>query len=209
MRVVTAFASVLALLITPALAEDAAVVILDVQGETTPAIELFDELPSGVTLDLGADSTVQLGHYATCSEVTVVGGTIAIEPERVMFDKNQSVTKDGETCVSNVTIAAADVVSASIVTRSVGRGGPLIAPRPMVAVGGPDGAGYTTLTVQVRGETTLTAPIVNRRAMLPADAAPLEHGQQVTLIINGPHVQQHAAKATVADDAAGWVVLRK
>jgi hypothetical protein len=133
MRVVAAFASVLALLITPALAEDAAVVILDVQGETTPAIELFDELPSGVTLDLGADSTVQLGHYATCSEVTVVGGTIAIEPERVMFDKNQSVTKDGETCVSNVTIAAADVVSASIVTRSVGRGGPLIAPRPMVA----------------------------------------------------------------------------
>ncbi|MEO1492609.1 MAG: hypothetical protein AAFV19_10700 [Pseudomonadota bacterium] len=209
MRVASLAASILAMTVTAAAASDASVVILDVQGDVTPSVDAFDELPAGTTLSLGAGTVLQLGHYATCAEVTVKGGTISIETDRVMFDGNESVTQDGETCVSNVTIAAADIVSASIVTRSSNIGTPLIAPRPAVAVGGPDGPGYTTLTVMAGSETVLSAPIVDRRAVVPADAAPLEPGKTVTLIINGPTVQQHAARAVVAEDAAGWVVLRK
>lgn len=209
MRVVSLAVSILALSAFAASAEEPSVVILDVQGGTTPEIEAFDELPAGITLTLDAGSIVQLGHYATCAEVTVVGGTISIEPERVMFDGNESVTKDGETCVSNVALAEADIVSASIVTRSINLAGPTIAPMPSVAVGGPDGGGYTTLTVLMEGEKAYTAPIVNRRAVVPADAKPLLPGRKVTLIISGPNVQQHAARATVSEDAAGWVVLRK
>ncbi len=209
MRVFSLAVSALALSAFAAAAEDPSAVILDVQGETTPSIEAFDELSAGTFITLGADSVVQLGHYASCAEVTVTGGTISVEAERVMFDGNKSVTQDGETCVSNVTLAAADLVSASIVTRSVIAGEPQIAPRPSVAVGGPDGPGYTMLTVMVGSEKVLSAPIVNRRAIVPTDAAPLEPGKKVTLIIDGPHVQQHAARAVVAEDAAGWVVLRK
>lgn len=209
MRSLAFLIPVLALTGHSAIADEPSVVIFDVQGDVSPAIEAFDELPAGVTLDLGAGAIVQLGHYASCAEVTVTGGTIAIEAERVMFDGNQSVTQDGETCVSNVTLAAADIVSASIVTRSSESAGPTIAPRPSVAVGGPDGGGYTMLTILMGSEKVMSAPIVNRRAVVPADAAPLEPGQKVTLIINGPNVQQHAARAVVAEDAAGWVVLRK
>lgn len=190
-------------------AEEPQAVILDVVGDTTPAVEAFDELPAGTKLTLSPGAVVQLGHYATCAEVTVEGGTIAIEAERVMFDGNKSVTQDGETCVSNVTLAVADLVSASIVTRSVVSGLPQIAPKPAVAVAGPDADGYTTLFVIAGGKTVMTTDIVDRRAQVPADAEALVPGQTVTLVVKGPDVRQRAARAEVAEDAAGWVVLRQ
>ncbi|HEY6219285.1 MAG TPA: hypothetical protein VIV65_04450, partial [Gemmatimonadaceae bacterium] len=80
MRRVVVLAGALLLVAASALAQGSAgtALIVDVSGQTTPALKPFTELPAGTTVALAPGAKLGFVHYETCRTVTVTGGRVVI-----------------------------------------------------------------------------------------------------------------------------------
>jgi len=183
-------------------------VILEVSGTTTPMVEIFDEIRNGQTISLMPDTVVELSDYATCSEYTIKGGKIAIEDDQIKIEDNAEVNLALHSCISNASLAKADLISAGIVTRSSAAGLPMISPRPSFGIAGVDSEKFDTLSIRIGDATIMRTKIEGRWVRYPVEAPFLELGQEAIVILSGPGVQQRAVRVQIAADAGGTTILR-
>jgi hypothetical protein len=61
-------------------ASGAAGLVLEASGTIMPAVKPYTEIAGGTTLVLGGSGKIVFAHYQTCKTVTVVGGTVTVQP---------------------------------------------------------------------------------------------------------------------------------
>lgn len=189
-------------------ADEAVAIILDVEGDTSPAAEAFDELVNGARIDLGSDARVVFSDYQTCGEYNVVGGVIEIENNQIALSRNTHVNFSAASCVASITLSDADLVSAGVVTRASAGDMPEISNRPSFGIPGPASERYDSVTVMIDSKSVLTLSVVNGRALLPDDTASLTPGKEAVVLISGANTQQRAVRVRISDDAAAWTILK-
>lgn len=201
------YAVVLSMAAGVAQSDQPVAVILDVNGPIFPDVEPFDEVEAGTSLKLATGTQLVIGHYRTCDEVTLTGGEVAIADDHFIIEGTDEVSSEQGACVGDVQLETADLVSASIVTRSL-TAVSKIAPRSSVGIAGRDAAKYTEMSIRRGGNTLLTAPIARQRAMIYDTVGALKPGARVVVVLTGPDVQTRAAWVEISAQAPAWTILR-
>lgn len=194
---------------TNALADSPKALILDITGGIEPAVEAFDELPSGQTLTLAPGSELSLTFYPTCEDVTIRGGIISITDNSMTIDGDGEVTAyaKGE-CPGNVKLSASDLINAAIITRSNDQR-PAISLRPTIAVIGRDISRFHSVSVHDKDGLVQRVPLDGRRAVWPVDGVTLTDGGEYLLVVEGDDVQLQMAKILAVADAPQIIILRQ
>src|SRR5690625_7667744 len=74
----------LALLLSPAIAAAEPVALgLDVTGDVSPMVRVFDEIHADTRLTLADGASLPIEHYAICEQVTSGGGTLVVGDEEL------------------------------------------------------------------------------------------------------------------------------
>ena len=182
--------------------------ILDILGFSEPKIDSFDELNDGANILLEAKAEIALTYYPTCEDLTIRGGRITISGEKMTLDNGELVSRTKGVCPGNVKLSPADVVNASVVTRSI-RTKPIISTAPKrIGIAGPGAAKYTNIGVYGPDGAVFEAKLEGRGAAWPKDAGTLEPGKQYTIVLTGPEVQMFAARVVPDETASPVTVFR-
>lgn len=197
----------LGLVATPTHATDPVAIILDVDGTTAPQVEAFQDLQDSLTIDLAPGTRVWLSDYASCAEYEVLGGRIEIAAGKIRLSRTEEVSVTDASCIANLAMSDADLVSAGVVTRTSGATLPVIPERPSFGIAGANAKAYDLLSILIDNRPVLTVPVVNGRAIFPADAQPLTPGNDAVVTISGQTAQRRAVRVRTSSGPAGWVVL--
>ncbi|MEM1161815.1 MAG: hypothetical protein AAGJ28_12845 [Pseudomonadota bacterium] len=193
-----------------AAADSPKALIIDIIGSVEPAVEAFDEIPAGQTLTLAPGSEISLTFYPTCEDVSIRGGTLSIGDDSMTIDDDGEVTAytKGE-CPGNVELKASDLINAAIITRS-NDSRPAISLRPTSAVIGRDISRFNAVAIYNIDNTLVQeVPLNGRKAIWPADVAPLTDGSEYLLVVKGTDVQMQQAKILAVADAPQVIILRQ
>lgn len=75
---------------------EAVALVMDITGPTTPQLSIHREIAPGTRIALGPGARVSLLHYASCTIVTLTGGTATVSDETVTAEPaNIESTKPG------------------------------------------------------------------------------------------------------------------
>lgn len=195
---------------TAALAEQPRALVMDLSGKVEPAISAFDEINDGALIKLDPDAKISLTFYPTCENLTIKGGSIKIAGKKLSVTGGKIVSKAKGECPGNVALAPADLINASIITRSI-RPRPWISPDPstILAVGAGTGE-YTKFSVYSKGEGVIVEAVMkNHKAVWPDGAPKLKPGKMYLFVLTGPDKQMHQARVMVDEKAPRILVLRQ
>lgn len=182
--------------------------IVDVLGFTEPQIDAFDELNDGASILLAADAELALTYYPTCEDLTIRGGRISISGDKMTLDEGELVSRSEGQCPGAVKMSPADVVNASVVTRSVAAK-PIISTLPrVIGITGPDAGSYTKISVYGPDGIVFEAAVEGRGAKWPQDIDALDTAKQYTIVLTGPEMQMFAARVTPEEGASPVTVFR-
>src|SRR5438132_2061130 len=80
MRCVGTIALALLIAVSTALAQGSpgSALVVEVSGQTTPAVKPFSEIPANTTIALAPGAKLGFVHYETCRTVSVTGGKVTI-----------------------------------------------------------------------------------------------------------------------------------
>lgn len=182
--------------------------IIDIIGFTEPQIDPFDELNDGASILLEATAEMAMTYYPTCEDIKIRGGRISIKGERMTLENSEVVGRTKGQCPGNVDLSPADLVNASVVTRTA-VSKPTISTTPkLIGVVGKGAAKYTTISVYGPDGPVFEAPLKGRGAAWPEDAGELDPGKQYTIVLTGPEVQMFAARVKPDGEASPVTVFR-
>ena len=193
-----------------AVAEQPRALVMDLTGKAEPAISAFDELNEGALIKLAGDAQISLTFYPTCEDVTVKGGSIKISGNKLAVTGGKVISKAKGECPGNVALAPADLINASIITRTV-KPRPWISPSPaaVVAVGAGTGE-YNRFAVYAKGEGVIVnTDMKDHKAIWPKGAPKLKAGKMYLFVLTGPEQQMHQARVRVEEKAPRVLVLRQ
>lgn len=196
-----------ALVAIPAMAGDPAGLILDVRGKVEPNVSVYDEVDGGTVLKLANDATVKISHYAACEEVSVTGGTIVVGKDKLGVSGAKIRSHMPVRCPDQIVMASADLVNMAVTLRSV-RKVRVMAAAPSFVLPGSWGRQFTSIDVLSKAGRMASIPVVSGRATWPADVPPLALGASYVIVLNGPGVQQQAARIDVSADSPSLTLLK-
>ena len=206
-RIAAALTGIVVIFGAVASAQEPGALILDVTGETDPAVEAFEELPVGARVRLGDGVSMSLSHYGSCEDVTVEGGAVMIGKSNIGLARARILDRTKAACSQALDLAEGDVAAGGVVLRGMAH--PAAIPvRPVFIVTG-DLAGYDRLVIMQRATVVVSIPLRGRRADWPAGSASLEANRDYTVSLQSKtasKVFSVAVKAT--PDADGRVILR-
>lgn len=197
--------ALLALWSAGAPAQTPGALVLDISGPSEPEVGAFDELEVGATVELGAATEITILHYASCRELSLRGGAVVVEADRLRHPGAKLLGGSAGDCPTPVKVHEAALIGAGVVLRSV-KPRPAVSPTPefLIAVG--DQA-YTELRIQLGSAIVLTRPIRTARVAWNSGDAPLAPGDY-TVVLAGEGQTMHAARISVTADGPGLIVLR-
>ncbi len=182
--------------------------IMDIAGFSDPAIEAFDELNDGAEVKLEAKAELAMTFYPTCEDLTIRGGTFKISDGKLAIKDGEVLTRTKGECPGHVKLSPADVVNASIVTRT-------ITPRPwistdplMIGLAGSKAGKYENIGVYSTDGKIFEAPLTGRGVVWPEGAAKLVPGEQYTIVLTGKDIQTFAARVSPDEKAPRVTVFR-
>ena len=182
--------------------------IIDILGLSEPAIDAFDELNDGASILLGDEAELVLTYYPTCEDLTIRGGRISIEGERMTLDDGKLVARETGHCPGDVRLSPADIVNASVLLRSIRRR-PLISTTPkLIGVTGPGSENYSKIAFYGPEGLLFEADLDGRRVPWPEQAGDLAADQIHTVVLSGADVQTFAARVRAVEDASPVTVFR-
>jgi hypothetical protein len=146
--------------------------IMDVMGDTSPALEPFAEFGDGDTVDLGKDGEVTFAHYGKCENVVVQGGRLTMDANGYVVTGGKVVDVSAAPCPSDVKITGSGEIG-GVVMRGVKIGGLKMGERPSFQLGGDNRTAYTSVRVAKDDKTLFEGPIVNQRFVWPFGFEPL------------------------------------
>lgn len=177
-----------------------AALVIDIVGDSDPAVTPFSELEAGDEIALAADAEMILMHYRSCEEVHIAAGGVAIGVEGLRVDNaSEVIARDKVECPETVAFKEDANASGAVVLRSAGDA--VIAPRPLFVAPGAD-----RIEVLDGDDVLVALKVVGGKARWPANAEDLMVGQTYRLRMTGPGGDK-AAAATVRG-RAGVAILR-
>ncbi len=163
----------------PAQPRQAAGVVLEVSGPSTPALAPFIEIADQTTVRLGPESRLVFVHYHTCRTVTLVGGqlTAGVQEYRV----SGGTRSEKETPCPRAIKLLASGETAGVVFRS--RAAVRLPVEPAFAVVGPRGGDVAAVRITRGSEIVVEAPLRDRRFRWPTGVPALRAGTQYELAL--------------------------
>lgn len=182
--------------------------IMDILGFSEPNIDAFDELGDGASILLEAKAELAMTFYPTCEDLTIRGGKITIAGDKLTLTNGKLVAREKGECPGNVKLSPADVVNASVVTRSI-KTKPVISTTPkVIGVAGPGAAKYTKIGVYGPDGVVFEAPLKTRGVAWPKDAGALDPTKHYTIVLTGPDAQMFAARVVPVEGASNITMFR-
>ncbi len=173
---------VLAAVPSPAGAQKAVGLALEVVGPVRPALSAFTEIGDGTVLGLAANGRLTFAHYNSCRVVTVVGGEVTIG--RLWYDVagGRIESEARGACVTEIRALVKGGRASGLVLRAGPRG--IAYPtRPAFVLVGRRAGDITNLVVTRDGRTVADIRIDGRRFKWPDDLAPLEDRGDYRLLL--------------------------
>ncbi len=159
-----------------ALAGEPAALVLDVIGDTEPAIFAYSEIEAGTEITLADEATLSLIHYGTCTALTLVGGSLRIEANRYRIGRSRVEQERSQECPNEVALAE-DGTAAGVLMR--GGDGALHLPlRPSFVLAGGRADTVERIDILSGTEPVMSLPVKARHVDWPQDAAALESGSE-------------------------------
>ena len=181
--------------------------VLDIEGTITPEIQPFDEVTTETSLELAKDARIVFQHYATCDDVTVVGGRLGFSDRRYLVRGGKIVDVSRGRCPETVELGKSSAIG-GVVLRS-GLGGPKLALRPVfVLVGGP---WREVAAIRVLGGGRVIAELkpAGREVRWPEEAEALTSGGKYEIeLVRADGGEAVRKKATARKNAGPLTLLR-
>ncbi len=204
---------VLAAIPSPAGAQKAVGLALEVVGPVRPALSAFTEIRDGTVLGLASNGRLTFAHYTSCRVVTVVGGEVTIG--RLWYDvAGGSIESEARgTCVTEIRARAAGGRASGLVLRA-GPRSVAYPTRPAFVLVGRRAGDITSLVVTRDGRTLADIRLYGRRFKWPDDLAPLADGGDYRLVLRTRNrkdafvVEFFASKTKDTTDPAALALLR-
>lgn len=161
--------------------------VLEVKGTMSPRLEAYTEILDAPTIKLAKTARLQLLHYESCHQVTLVGGTLTFGAGTYALAGGR-VDQDVQVeCPKRVSVAgnAASVQlrgASSIQLRGGANRWP-IPGQPTFVLVGQQASTFSSLRVTNAGQTIRELPLTSRRVVWPADAAPLQAGEDYEVLL--------------------------
>jgi len=182
---------------SPAKAQKAVGLALEVVGRVAPAVTAFTEIRDGTVLALAPGSRLSFAHYNSCRVVTVIGGEVTIG--RLWYDvAGGSIESEARSdCVTEVRARTEGGRASGLVLRA-GPGGVVYPTRPSFVLVGRRAADIGNLVVTRNGETVADVRLQGRRFEWPDDLAPLVDRGDYRLVLRTRDQKDAFAVAFVA-----------
>jgi hypothetical protein len=170
--------------------------VVEVSGQTTPAVKPFTELPAGATIALGPGARLAFVHYDTCRTVTVTGGNLIIGAKGYQA-AGGAVTEARTPCPRSVKVQRGGEAAGLVLRSAPNR--LILTTRPSFVLVGPRADEIASIAVAKDGETApvLRVPLAGPRFEWPADAEPLSDNTRYDLVFSFKDPAATAAKQSI------------
>jgi hypothetical protein len=81
-----------------------AALVLELTGDTEPALFPFAEIDDGTVIRLGEESRLGFVHYGSCKMVIMIGGEVRIEQRRYMIRRGRVESERAQECPRQVVL---------------------------------------------------------------------------------------------------------
>lgn len=115
---------------------EAAALVLEVAGGTTPAITAFSELRAGSKVTLAADATLRFVHYQSCRMTRVRGGELTVLPSGHLLRGGSTESDELRACPKRLRAGVQSGVAGGLVMRGAGSTAIQLAPQPALMIAG-------------------------------------------------------------------------
>lgn len=163
------------LLAAPAMAEPAALV-LEVSGETEPALLAFSEIEAGTDITLAEDARLGIVHYGTCKILILVGGSLRVDQNRYLIGRSRVETERTQDCPRQVALEGEGSAAGVLMRGRDEDAVPAMALRPSFIFVGGEADAVAGVEILAEGEPVASMGVEGRRAAWPEDAPDLVSG---------------------------------
>jgi len=170
-------AVLIGLVASRALAGEPAALVLDVSGDTEPAIFPYSEIEDGTEVTLGDDARLSLIHYGTCTALTLVGGSVSIEANRYLIGRSRVEEERSQDCPNEVALAE-DGTAAGVLMRDAAGGALHLPIRPSFVMAGGSADTVERIDILSGAEPVMALPVKARHVDWPEGAPALESGSE-------------------------------
>ncbi len=184
-----------------------AALVLEIEGARQAEVEAFDELSTGMSLELGEGGRIVFQHYATCDEVTVIGGKLGFSERRYLVRNGKVVDVSRGRCPETVDLRKSLAIG-GVLLRS-GPGGPKLALKPVFVLTGDAWRAVGMLRVHHGGALVVEITPEGREVPWPEAADPLVAGRkyEIELVPRGEG-EARREKVTAHRNAGPLMLLR-
>lgn len=171
--------------------------VLEVIGPVTPEIQAFSELDAGQSFSLGEGSRIEFLHYATCQNIVAQGGSLTLSVENFQVRKGKIVDMSRADCPERVSLTSSSAELGGLVLRSGSSKAIKISRRPSFVFLGEHRASFTRFRVMRGDATFLQTSLAPSPAEWPENLAPLEPGDDYSIILDASDGPSHTVSAIV------------
>jgi hypothetical protein len=174
--------------------------VVEVNGQTTPAVKPFSELPAGATIALGPGAKLAFVHYDTCRTVTVTGGTVIIGAKGYQATGG-AATEVRTPCPRSVKVQRGGEAAGLVLRSAPNR--VTLTTRPSFVLVGPRVDDIASVAIAKDGEAApvLRVPLAGPRFEWPADAEPLTDNTRYDLVFSFKDPAVPAARQSIVTRA--------
>jgi hypothetical protein len=151
-----------------------AALVVELSGDTEPALFPFSEIEAGTEIRLSDESRLGFVHYGTCKMVIMIGGEVRIERRRYLIRRGRVESERAQDCPREVVLDV-DGTAAGVLMRS-GETVSAMPLRPSFVFAGARADGIASVEVRAGDVVVATLPAEGRRAAWPETAPDLEAG---------------------------------
>jgi len=165
------------------LAGEPAALVLELSGDTEPALFPFSEIEDGTEIRLGEESRLGFIHYGTCKMVIMIGGEVRIEQSRYLIRRGRVESERVQHCPREVVLLDEEGTAAGVLMRGAESAGVLLRGRetvsgmplrPSFVFVGARADRVTSVEISADGTVVATLLADGRRAAWPETAPDLE-----------------------------------
>jgi hypothetical protein len=205
-----AVAAFLALCPLPAQAQapEAVALVLEVAGNTSPAIAAFSELRAGSKVALGPEARLRFVHYKSCRMTRVRGGELTFLPSGHLLRDGTTESDELRTCPKRLGAGAQSGVAGGLVMRGGDAATIQLSPQPALMIAGARSARFARVVIegpgaQVSLQRTLAAPVWRYEGpLLPPGGYRL-----VAFAADGRKLVDEAVSIAASDSAAPEIAI--
>lgn len=110
------------LLCVASLAGQPVALVLELTGDTEPALVPFSEIEDGTEIRLGKESRLSFVHYGTCTMVIIIGGEVRVDRHRYLIRRGRVEMERTQDCPREVVLDEGGTASGALMQGSESAG---------------------------------------------------------------------------------------